>query len=64
MTNETRRKLLGRRDEVRRHLQELSKGTHSHGSSPARRHTSKQMLRYLLENIEQELARTEMHEKR
>ena len=64
MTNETRRKLLARRDEVRRHLQELSKGPHTRGSSPARRHTSKQMLRYLLDDIERELAGTERQEKK
>jgi hypothetical protein len=64
MTNETRRELLAHRDEIRRHLQELSKGTHSRGSSPARRHTSKQMLRYLLDNIERKLAGTDKHERK
>lgn len=64
MTNETRHKLLAHRDEIRRHLQELTRGPHVRGSSPARRHTSKQMLRYLLENVERELAGTEKHEKR
>ena len=32
--------------------------------SAARRHTSKQMLRYLLEDIERELAGSEKHEKK
>jgi len=62
MTNETRRRLLARRDEIQRHLQELSKGPHSRGSSPARRRTSKQMLRYLLEDIERELGANEKQE--
>jgi hypothetical protein len=64
MTSETRRKLQARRDEIRRHLQELAKGPHGRGSSPARRHTSKQMLRYLLDDIERELAGTEKHERK
>ena len=63
MTDETRRKLLARRDEVRRHLRQLCKGPHGRGSSPARRRTSKQMLRYLLEDIERQLAGIEKQEK-
>ncbi len=64
MTDERRRNLLARRDEIRRHLQELVKGPHGRCSSPARRRTSKQMLHYLLEDIERELAGTDKSERK
>jgi hypothetical protein len=58
-----RRRLLARREDVRRHLEELSKGAAGRGSSPARRRTSAQMLRYLLDDIEKKLEADEKQER-
>jgi hypothetical protein len=64
MSNESRRKLLAQREDVQRHLKELSRGAHRHGSSPASRQTSRRMLHYLLEDIERQLKGIDRHETR